>query len=46
MYTIHRYKNEKLAKIWAGYIETETHIIWLPTGGGKPFVLDGSENQV
>lgn len=39
MYQIKEYESEELSKIWAGYLETETHMIWLPFGGGQPFVL-------
>lgn len=39
MYQLRNYNSKELSEIWSGYLETETHIVWLPSGGGEPFVL-------
>lgn len=38
-YKLKTYEAPELQKIWRGYIETETYIVWFPADGGKPVVF-------
>lgn len=44
MYEVREYESEQLKEIWEAYVETETHVVFLPTGGGKPYVMERTDD--